>query len=82
MTLRFIHVYFSPNPSKGYKILRSSEGKTRKEIKCEIEYLKIFNRFRGETATRVWPSRKVDRTKIQFKGSRHMGKTEQDGSSW
>jgi hypothetical protein len=43
---------------------------------------KEFNRFRGETATRVWPSKRVGRTKIQFKGNRHVGQTEEDGSSW
>ena len=28
---------------------------------------KGFKRFRGETTTRVWPFKKVNRTKIQFK---------------
>ena len=43
---------------------------------------KDFNRDRAETATRVWPFKKVDRTKIQFKGNRLVGQTEQDGSGW
>jgi len=30
---------------------------------------KCFNGVREETATRFWPSKKVDRTKIQFKGN-------------
>jgi hypothetical protein len=46
----------------------------KKEIKWEVECLKILTEI--ETATRVWPFKKVDRTKIQFKGNRHVGQTE------
>ena len=35
-----------------------------------------FNRVRAETATKVWPFKKVDATKIQFKGKRHLGQPE------
>ena len=35
--------------------------------------LKDFNGLREETATRVWPSQKVGRNKIQFKGNRMWG---------
>ena len=44
--------------------------------------LKDFNGIREETATRVWPSQKVDRNKIQFKGNRPVEQPEQDGSGW
>jgi hypothetical protein len=36
---------------------------------------KDFNRVSAETATSVWPSKKVDRTKIQFKGNRPVEQT-------
>jgi len=39
---------------------------------------KDFNRLREETATRVCPSKKMDRTKIQFRGNRQP---EQDSSA-
>jgi hypothetical protein len=42
---------------------------------------KDFNRVREETATRVRPSKKMDRTRIQFRGNRPVGQPEQDGSA-
>jgi len=41
-----------------------------------------LNKFRAERATISWPSKKMDRTKIQINGKGPVGQTEQDGSSW
>jgi hypothetical protein len=43
---------------------------------------KDFNRFRKETATRIWPFKKGDRKKIIFKGNSPVGQSEQDDSGW
>jgi len=42
---------------------------------------KDFNRVGEETVTRAYPSKKIDRTKTQFRRNRPVGQPEQDGSA-
>jgi hypothetical protein len=49
-------------------------------MKWEIECLRILT-VREETATRVCPSKRMDRTKIEFRGNRPVGQREQDGTA-
>jgi len=42
---------------------------------------KDFNRVGKDTATRAHPSKKIDRTKAQFRGNRPVGQPEQDDST-
>jgi hypothetical protein len=42
-------------------------------LKWEIDFLKVLTELREETSTRAWTSKKLDRTKIQFKGNKTCG---------